>query len=117
MDVGFLGQFGMREESEDAEPVVDGDDDDALLGEIFAVVSGRRAGSTRVSAAVNPDHHWTPLFSRRRGSPDVQVEAVLAHCAERLIKKRTFGIRCLDTNCREFLSLANTGPGGGRLRR
>ena len=46
----------MREEAEDAEPVVDRDEHDALAGKRLAVVTGFGAAAGLEPAAVNPDH-------------------------------------------------------------
>ena len=67
----------MRKEAERAEPVVDGDDDRALGGELGAVVVA--GGVLRESAPVDPDEHRATAsvaaVQSRRG--DVEVEAVL----------------------------------------
>src|SRR5215204_3252827 len=74
----FLRQLGVREEPERAEPVVEGDDDRALRGEILAVVPLQAAGAAGEPAAVDPQHHRTPIALTIGAGPDVEREAVLA---------------------------------------
>jgi len=59
--VGFLGQVGIGEESENTQPVVDGHQHHAFLGQRFAVRSGRRARAAVIAAGMNPDHHGPPV--------------------------------------------------------
>ena len=68
----FGGEFGMGEEAEHAEPVIDGDHDDALLGEVGAVVARFITRSGRKTAAVKVHQHGQAFLSRRR-RPDVQI--------------------------------------------
>ena len=66
----------MREKAEDPEPVIDGDDDDALPGERLAVIGGARSRSDPVAPSVNEDED-RPLSVRRRPvRPDVERQAV-----------------------------------------
>src|SRR6185295_9318766 len=69
----------MSVEAEDAEAIVEVDEDDALLGQILAVVVRRVATAFRVGAAEDPDHDWPTLVGAVRLCPDVQVQTVLAH--------------------------------------
>src|SRR5690606_41497985 len=74
------GKAGMREEAEDAEPIVDGDHDRvATSGHPLGVVTA--AGAHVEAAAVHPHDDRTRLariLLRRR---DVEVQTVLARTA------------------------------------
>ena len=73
------GQERMDQEAEDAEPVVDRDQDDALLGPDLAVELGLVPPAAGVGAAVDPHRHRQLLARLARGrGPDIQVQAVLA---------------------------------------
>ena len=75
----FLRQFGMDEEAEDVGPVVDGHRDHAFAGHVLAVVARLRAVAVLEAAAEDIDEYRQFLVARLGGSPDVEVEAVLAH--------------------------------------
>ena len=62
-----LRQLRMREEAEDAEAVVERDDDDALAGEGLAVVPRLGAGAGLEAAAVDPHHHRQPFVAAVAG--------------------------------------------------
>ena len=49
------GEVGMGEESEDAEAVVEGDDDGPARGEAGSVIGGQCAGAGGEGSAVNVD--------------------------------------------------------------
>ncbi len=71
-------QRRMGKESERAETVVDGHDDDAALHELDRIVVIARAKQER--AAVNPNHHRTRIIAPVIvGGIDVEEEAVLGH--------------------------------------
>ena len=81
MMFGFGGEFGMGEEAQRIEPMVDGDDDNAARGKTRAVVARLGAGADDEAAAVNPDHHRQAraiAWSGRR--PNVQMQAILGGC-------------------------------------
>ena len=64
---------------DDVQAMVDADDHDvARAGEIRAVVAERRAGSIRITAAVDPHHHRTLAAVVDAGREHVQDQAVLA---------------------------------------
>src|SRR5437879_13922932 len=69
----------MSEVAQDADAVVEADEDRALLRNGFAVIHRHAAGAEREAAAVDPDHH-RQLRARCRilTRPDVEIEAVLA---------------------------------------
>lgn len=72
----------MREEAEDAEAVVHRNDDDALFGEVGAVLARLGGGARGEAAAIDPDHDGELVFGFAfvdfGGRPDVEVEAVFA---------------------------------------
>src|SRR5262245_27510288 len=74
----------MRKETEDAEAVIDRDEDDPLACERLAVVAWLGAGPGLEAAAVNPHHHRQAIGRRRRGRPDVQVQAIFAGWAAKV---------------------------------
>src|SRR5579871_5783097 len=91
----------MCEEAHDAEPIVDGDNDHALLREHLAVVKGACA---RVeSAAVNPDHDGSLIIGSFGGGIDVEIEAILAELPP--------AARALNALRGEFVGGSNAGPG------
>src|SRR5215472_18350844 len=75
---GFLGQFRMRVESEDAETIVGLDDDDAFSCKVFAVVARLRVGAGHKSTAVIPEEDGQFGVRGVGGNPNVQIEAILA---------------------------------------
>ena len=74
----LLREAGMREEAEDAEPVVHAHDHDALPCQVLPILPGLGGGPGLVPPAEDPDHHRQSLPRRLRGRPHVEVEAVLA---------------------------------------
>ncbi len=56
-----LGRLGTQRRvskiPQQAQSIVDRDENDALLGELYAVVQGLGAASAHQRAAVNPNHH------------------------------------------------------------
>ena len=67
--IGFASKVGMREESEDPQTIVDGDQHHALLGQRFPVGRRRRAGSAGIAARMQPHHHRTFVVGRYSGGP------------------------------------------------
>ena len=79
----------MRQEAEQAKPIVDGDQHHAGAGQGFAVVQRHAASALDEAAAVNPHHHrhfGVACASRR---PDVQIQAVFA------LRDRPLGVEAL----------------------
>src|SRR5208282_5132996 len=73
--------FGAEEraeikEAEDSEAVGNGHADDALAGELGAVVDGLEGVAGDIASAVDPDEDRERAFAL--GRPDVEVKAVLA---------------------------------------
>ena len=66
----------MGEESEDAEAIVDGDENDAVIDERAVLVEGARSGAAFVCAAVNPEHDRKRLGNWPLGNDDVEEEAI-----------------------------------------
>src|SRR4030081_910003 len=72
----------MGEKAEGSEPIVERDDDRALLGERRRVVAFFAAESGPETAAVNPDKNGKRgggSGKRQRPRPDVEVEAILGN--------------------------------------
>src|SRR5690606_18165041 len=74
----LLGQLRMREQTEDAEPIVQGHRDDALLRHAGAVITGLGTVARDETAAVDIDENRELFGSALRRCPYVQVEAVFA---------------------------------------
>ena len=118
----LLDQRRLAEPAERTEPVVGGDDHDAVASrELAAVVA---AGVTdAVPAAVEPDHDGELAlrdFARRAARRvHVQVQAVLVadHRAGLRIGRVTEYARELGTRRAELQRVAHAGPLGRRLRR
>src|SRR5580704_1623935 len=72
----FGAQCRMGEETEDAQPVVDSDEKDAVPDQrsILVECAGSRAAFIR--ATVNPEHHGEGLFYRPDGSHYIEKEAI-----------------------------------------
>ena len=66
----------MGEESEDAEAVVDGYEDDAMIDERAVFVESARCGAAFIGAAVNPEHDGKGLGDGPLGNDDVEEEAI-----------------------------------------
>ena len=113
---GFGGQFGMREEAERVEAMVDGDDDDPLRRQPAAVVTRLRAGTDDEAAAVDPEQHRQVSRLARRGrSPDVEIEAILGNAGYA-------GVDVVEDDALQrvpavFARRTHARPGQGRLRR
>src|SRR5436190_19702068 len=111
----------MREESEGAEPIVQRDDDRALLGESSTIVALFTAEPGPESAAVDPDQYGGSGTSdagrrkRERARPDVEVETILRHTGFEWID---VGVRLvLYTVPSELLCSSDSTPSLWRLRR
>ena len=111
----------MRVEAEHTEAIVERDEDDALLGEVFTVVVWRGAAAFGVRPTEDPQHHRPPVTGAVGLRPDVEVQAVLAH------RRRTgqvhghvhgcsFGLVGLDADVAPGLRVSHAGPLRDRLR-
>ena len=103
----FGRECGMREEAQGAQPVVDGDNGDALGHQRVAVVVVAFAGEQ--GTAVDPDHDRERPGTFRR--VDVQIETVFRGTGD---AERARRLRAVwpERGCPAW-----SGPGGGRLRR
>ena len=110
-------QFGMREKAQGADAIVEVDEHDALLGEVFASVHRHPARSEREAAAVDIDDN-RQLRSGLRGpaGPNVEIEAILAGrlFAEVMIDVVTS--QHLDAFRRLAIRMVDAFPGSGRQR-
>jgi len=75
----LAGELRAREECERVEPVVDGDDDDSLCGQIGSVVARFGSGADDEAATVNPHHDRGGYFGVQSRRPDVEVETILGN--------------------------------------
>src|SRR5581483_8317511 len=93
-------------EAEVAQAVIEGHHHRALLRECRAIVHRLRSRAGVVTAAVDPEHDRTLLGGALRGSPDVEIETVLAHLL----------VAALHTDWAELSGLAGSFPVRGGLR-
>ena len=73
MVLGLFRQLGVCHEAEHVHPVIQTDEDDALLREVRTVVLVFRRRASCVPATVDPHHHRQPIASRLCWCPDVEV--------------------------------------------
>ena len=111
----------MREKAEGSEPIVQRDDDRALLGESSTIVALFTAEAGEESAAVDPDQYGgsgardAGRRKRERARPDVEVEAVFGDTGFEWID---VGVRLvLYTVPSEMLRISDSTPSLWRLRR
>lgn len=106
------------EETEQAEPMADGNTGDAGSGEGSAIIDRPAGAADDLAAAMQPDEHRVRPSSSRR--PDVEIKAVLA------CRRRRHGVRVswiearigrLRGCRREGQRVARPGPRRERLRR
>ena len=111
----FGGEFGMGEKSEDAETVVDGYQNDAVIDESAVFVESARCGAAFVGAAVDPEHDGKRLGDGPFGNDDVEEEAVFfAGFGVAAVPVAEIGLRAGSA---EGGCVANPGPGFcGRVR-
>src|SRR5262245_5314166 len=84
----------MREETERAEPIVEGHDHGSFGREIFAVIPGETAGAPGEAAAIDPDHDRTAVIGVTGARPHVCIETIFA--ARRLTRRNSLrGRGCL----------------------
>ncbi len=107
-------QLGGGQKAEGAQAVVEGDDDEAVTGQVLAVVAGVRPGTFAESAPVDPDEDRAPLRAVVRTCPDVQVQAVLAQGHVDAGRGRLG--RCLWAHGTETVRLPGPLPAHGRPR-
>src|SRR6185312_11202476 len=74
---GFLREFRMCKEAKDIETVVGRDQDDAVIYQRSIFVEVRRCRSTRVCAAVDPEHYRQRLLYGPLRRDDVQIQTIL----------------------------------------
>ena len=103
----------MRVEAENAQAVIDRDNNDAFVRHALAVIAILRAIAILKSAAENVDQHWQLPAARFRGRPHVQIQAVLAHsvAAEPVVAAST-----LHAAGAELVRVSHIGPVLHRLR-
>ncbi len=110
VDLALGGQFGMREEAEDAQTIVQRHHDDAVTRHVHAVIERLLGRTAVIAAAMDPYHDRKRLALGLRRRPDVEVEAVFA-----------FGEgdpgRRLPAGLRESRRRAHARPRHDRLRR
>src|SRR5579862_6516379 len=104
----------MRQEAQETDAIVDGDDDDPTSRQAVTPIERNRSGFLSKSPTRNPHHHGQLLLSRFRRCPDAKRQAVLAH---------RFTFRTWDRDPRlhadgaEFISSPDSVPPQRGLRR
>src|ERR1700721_2228197 len=97
----------MREETENAQAIVDRDNDDAFASHALAVIAVLRAVPRLESAAENVDQHRKLPAARFRGRPYVQIQAVLAHS---VAAEPVVAAAALHAAGTELIGISNVGP-------
>src|SRR5579863_10064757 len=94
----FRGERWRREEAEHSHPVVDRDYHDALGREARAAVYGRRPRTGHERATRYRHEHRQSMVEVRGGSPDVEIQAILADpsLGEIFARPRSDGARSHD---------------------
>ena len=105
---------GKIEETERAEPVIDGDDHRVARRQHLAVIDALAAGTDHERAAVNPDHHG-PLGIVASRRPHIQEQAIFRLLAHRAAHQHFELGRRLRADMAEFGGVAHAGPGFGRF--
>ena len=67
----------MGKEAEDAQPVVDCNQQHSVIYQRSVIEERGRCGPALISAAVNPEHHRQQLLRRPYRRNDIQIEAIL----------------------------------------
>ena len=120
----FGRQFGVAQEAEGTQPVVDGHEDHPAACPGVTVHGHFMAVSVHVSASVDPHGYGQPgrfLADRTRGRPDIQVQAVFtllrrAFPVELVPVERPRGVARLPGNGAEVGALPHSLPGRDGLR-
>src|SRR5450432_894983 len=99
----------MGEETENVEPIVNGDRHHALARHALTVVPSLRAIAILKSAAEDVDQHREFFFGRLGGRPDVEVQAVLTHAVAPEPVVRT-GSCPLHASRTKLIGIANALP-------
>jgi hypothetical protein len=100
-------ELRVRKEPEDAQPVIDRDNDDPLARERIAIVTRLSAGTRLEPTAVDPHHHRQPIARRRRRGPHVEIEAVLARRTWKRDVPENLALHAMGS---EFCRVANAYP-------
>ncbi len=111
----FRRERRVREESEDAQPVVHGDDYYALVREMLPILPCFRGAASGKAAAVDPHHHRQLGVLVLRGGPHIQREAIFADA--RIAKDHIRIELGLYAVCAKAGGLARAVPLRRRLRR
>ena len=111
----LFGEFLMGEEAENALTVVGRYANDAFLGDGRAVVTGLASRAGHQSATIEIDEYRQGIGSGLGGSPDIEVEAILA--AGRATEGHVAEDVGLHGIVAKLLGLAYAFPGQGRSRR
>src|SRR3546814_2042133 len=98
--------------AEHAQPIIDRDEDDAAPCEIRAIVDWLGTAADPQRAAVDPDNDRG--FLRMLGRPDVERQAILAHCRRRIGVEARRGHRGLQATRPETGGIAPALPAYGR---
>src|SRR6185437_3279827 len=76
------GQLGVHEETENPHPVIEIDDDNALFGQILAIVNAHVAGARSKCTAVYIYVNRKMVLAGLRRSPDIQIQAVFTYIVD-----------------------------------
>jgi hypothetical protein len=104
----------MNEKAENVSPVIDGHGDHAFARHVLAVIARLRTVAVLEAAAEDVDENREFLLTRFCGSPDVEVQAVLAHAVAAEPVVRTGGSP-LHAPGSELVGIAGAAPVLDRL--
>ena len=101
-------QFRMYKESKNAQAVIHGDDDHALLRQNRSILSLLRSRPRYKPSSINPDHDRQLRRRRFRGRPDIQRQAILT--ASGIPEDHVVKDPRLHAACAKFRGLADSSP-------
>src|SRR5215510_14157267 len=104
--LGFGAEQGMREITKGTETIVDRHQHHTALRQRGPVVSRLGAVTSGQSTAMNPNHHGT-MIGWLRGTPYVEIEAVLDHLINDLAVERTLLPERLQAGAAEVCGVAD----------
>ena len=107
----------MREESENIQAIVDGDQNHALRRQPLAIDKFRAAVADLKGATVNPDHHRQLRACGFRRRPHIQVQAVFARGRMPPVESALRDLAAiLHAHRRKLVGFAHALPGNDRFR-
>jgi hypothetical protein len=91
----FRTQLRMRHEPDRSHAISNADQHHSLSCQHLSTVGRNGGGAGIESAAIDPDQHRELSGGRFCGHPDIEIEAVLAHCGSFLTRRRKTPLHAL----------------------